>query len=242
MKIVENAILAPTMSFRIEGPLKLDKGLFGLFLSLPEDPLPGFQSALPGVSGRGRDHPRYGRWMHAFVKFYKPDIVVEVGTNAGGTAVGIARALAENGRGRLVCIDSGEGVPRSFPDVARRNIKAAGLKDEYIELICEDSKVALPRVYSQLRGKVGVCLVDAAHTFDAALYDIRDSLSMMKPGGFMLVHDVDSKLDLGKESSAEHPVPVLEAFRKVVDENGFEWCILKFIRKHLGVIRLPAKE
>jgi predicted O-methyltransferase YrrM len=179
--------------------------------------------------------------MHAFVKFYKPEIAVEVGTNAGGTAVGIARALAENGLGRLICIDSGEGVPRSFPDVARTNIKAVGLRGGNIELICEDSMLALPRISSQLKGKVGVCLVDAAHTYDAALADINNSLPMMKPGGFILVHDVDSGLDLGNEVSAEHPLPVLEAFRKVVGDNGFDWCILKFIRKHLGVIRLPAR-
>ena len=240
MKILENAILAATMKLRIEGPLKLDKGLFDLFLSLPEDPLPGFQGALPGVKGRGKDHPRYGRWMHAFVKYYKPEIVVEVGTNAGGTAAGTARALSENGRGRLVCIDNGEGVPRSFPDIARRNIKAAGLNDDKIELICEDSRLALPRTAAQLKGKVDIYLVDAAHTYDAALADINDGLPMVKPGGLILVHDVDSKLDLADEASKEHPAPVLEAFRKAVKGNGFEWCILKFIRKHLGVIRVKG--
>jgi predicted O-methyltransferase YrrM len=240
MKILENVILAATMPLRIEGPLKLDKGLFDLFLSLPEDPLPGFQGALPGVKGRGSDHPRYGRWMHSFVKYYKPEIVVEVGTNAGGTAAGTARALSENGRGRLVCIDNGEGVPRSFPDVARKNIKAAGLADEKIELICEDSRTALPRVAAQLRGKADIYLVDAAHTYDAALADINDGLPMMRPGGFILVHDVDSKLDLANEASREHPAPVLEAFRKAVADNNFDWCILKFIRKHLGVVRIPG--
>ena len=232
--------MAATIASRIDGPLKLDKGLFDLFLSLPEDPLPGFQGALPGVKGRGTDHPRYGRWMHAFVKYYKPEIVVEVGTNAGGTAAGTARALSENGRGRLVCIDNGGGVPRSFPDVARKNIKAAGLVDEKIELVCEDSRTALPRVAVQLKGKVDVYLVDAAHTYDAALADINEGLPMMKPGGFILVHDVDSKLDLADEASREHPAPVLEAFRKVVADNGFEWCVLKFIRKHLGVIRISG--
>jgi predicted O-methyltransferase YrrM len=238
MKILENGILALTMSSRIEGPLKLDKGLFNLFLSLPEDPLPEFQSALPWVRGRGRDHPRYGRWMHAFIKYYKPDFVVEVGTNAGGTAVGIARALSENGRGRLICIDSGEGVPRSFPDVARKNIIAAGLAEKKLELICENSRIALPRVAAQLKNKVEICLVDAAHTFDAALADINNGLPMMKSGGFVLVHDVDSRLDLADEASKEHPAPVLEAFRKVVSDNNFDWCILKFIRKHLGIIRI----
>lgn len=229
-----------TMASRVEGPLKLDKGLFDLFLSLPEDPLPEFRGAVPGVRGRGKDHPRYGRWMQAFVKYYRPDIVVEVGTNAGGTAVGSARALVENATGRLVCIDNGEGVPRSFPDVAARNIESAGLERGRTELICEDSATAVSRVAAQLKGRVGVYLVDAAHTYDAALADMKNGLPMVKPGGFVLVHDVDPNLDLANEISPGHPSPVLDAFKTVVKETGFDWCILKFIRKHLGVIRVPA--
>jgi predicted O-methyltransferase YrrM len=239
VKVIENAVLSATMESRTYGPLKLDRELFKLFLSLPEDPLPGFQGALAGVRGRGKDHPRYGRWMHAFTKFYKPDIVVEVGTNAGGSAVGIARSLVENGRGQLICIDNGEGVPRSFPDVARRNIRATGLDDSRFELVCEDSLSAVPRVAVLLKAKVGLYLVDAAHTFETALADIENGLPMMKPGGFILVHDVDTGLDLGLEKSAGHAYPVFEAFKKVAGELGLEWCILKFIRKHLGVMRIP---
>ena len=118
MKILEDITLALTMNFRIEGPLELDKGLFRTFLSAPEDPLPGFTGPLPELAGRGKDHPRYARWIYAFVRYYKPDIVVEVGTNSGGTAVGSAKAIVENGKGRLICIDNGEGRPRAFPAIA----------------------------------------------------------------------------------------------------------------------------
>jgi len=240
VKVLENFILQATMKARIEGPLRLDKGLFDIFLSAPEDPLPGFQGAMPGVKGRGKDHPRYGRWLYSFIRFYRPETVVEVGTNAGGTAVGTARALAENKNGSLICVDNGEGVPTVFPDVARRNIISAGLAEDRFELICADSQAAIPALASRLKGKVGVYLVDAAHTFEAALADIENGLPMVKPGGFILVHDIDPKISLGTEASREHPHPVLEAFKKVVDSHGFEWCILKFIRKHLGVIKVKS--
>ena len=223
----------------MEGPLNLDAGLFRLFLSLPEDPLPGFTGPGPGLRGRGKDHPRYGRWMHAFAKFYKPDVAVEVGTNCGGTAVGIARALIENGKGRLICIDCGEGYPGSFPETARKNITLTGLETGRFDLICKDSRTAVPRIASELKEGVGVYLVDAAHTFEAALADIENGLPMMKSGGFILVHDVDPRTSLGTETSPEHPCPVYEAFHKVAKEHGFEWCILKFIRKHLGVMKVP---
>lgn len=238
MNILENAILALTMRRRISGGLKLDDGLFRIFLSLPDDPLPTFSGADSSVAGRGKDHPRYGRFMHAFVKFYRPDIVVEVGTNAGGSAVGIARGLSENGKGRLVCVDGGLGVPRSFPDIARKNITAAGLRGDALELITADSLAELPNLAGRLSGQVDVYLVDAAHTYEAALADIENGLSMMKPGGFILVHDIDPEISLGAEASSLHPYPVLEAFQKVAHDRGFEWCILKFIRKHLGVLRV----
>lgn len=238
MRFVENAILKLTMNARIEGPLKLDKNLFSTFLSLPEDPLPNFQGPRAGLPARNRDHPRYARWMHAFVKFYKPEITVELGTTAGGTAVGIARALLENGRGRLICIDNGECGFGSFPGIARKNIESVGLKNERFDLIYEDSKIVMPRLSSQLKQSVGVYLVDAAHTFEAALADIENGLPMVKPDGFILVHDVDLKLDLGWEASTGHPHPVYEAFQKIVKKYNFEWCILKFIRKHLGVMKV----
>lgn len=238
MQIIENLVLALSMNTRIEGPLKLDKALYRIFLSLPEDPLPKFQGPTVGLSGRSKDHPRHGRWMHAFVKFNKPNIVVEAGTNAGGTAVGIARALAENAAGKLICIDNGEGKPKSFPDIARKNIQLAGLPADRVDLICEDSQIAIPRISSQLKQRVGVFLVDAAHTFEAALADIENGLPMMERGGYILVHDISLKLNLGSEVSAEHPHPVYEAFQEIIKKYSFKWCILKFIRKHLGIIKV----
>lgn len=242
MGIIDNLVLSLTMRRRVKGPLKIDEKLLRLFLSLPEDPLPDFKGASPEVRGRGKDHPRYGRWMHAFVKFYKPEFVVEVGTNAGGSAVGTARALTENGFGELICIDNGKGVPKSFPDVAMRNILATGLTEDRFRLICEDSVTALSSLAESMERKVGVYLVDAAHTYDAALSDIKNGLPMMKDGGYILIHDVDPKLNLGDEISPGHPCPVREAFEKIIRDNNFDWCILKFIRKHLGVIRFDAKK
>jgi predicted O-methyltransferase YrrM len=238
MKFIENVILRSTIPFRTTGPLKLNKGLVEMFFSLPEDPLPTIEGPAPGVPGRGKDHPRYGRWMHAFVKFYKPMITVEVGTNSGGTAVGIARALTENGGGRLICIDTGGGTPKRFPDLARKNILSAGLPSDRLELICGDSQIELPRLAPRLKKEVDICLIDAAHTYEAALNDIENSIPLMRKNGFLLVHDVSPKLNLGNEASADHAHPVLEAFQKVLTDHKFEWCILKFIRKHLGVIKI----
>jgi len=237
MRLAENIILSLTMNFRIAGTLRFDKGLFSAFLSSPEDPLPAFKGPTPELRGRSKDHPRYGRWMYAFVKFYKPEIVLEVGTNAGGTAVGIARALVENKKGRLICVDNADAGPRSFPAAAEKNIKSTGLESERFELILGDSKTAVPLLLPRVKRKLGVYLVDGDHTFEGALADIENGLPMMEPGGFILVHDVDLGLDLGDEASPSHPQPVYEALKETAEKRGLEWCILKFIRKHLGVIQ-----
>lgn len=238
MKIVERLVLGLTMGSRTEGPLKLDCGLLRLFLSLPEDPLPGFIGPTTKLRGRGKDHPRYGRFMQAFTIYHKPDIVLEIGTNAGGTAVGIAGGLVRNGKGKLICVDSGEGRPRSFPDLAEKNICSCGLDPDRLELICEDSTTALPRLSSTLKGRVDICLVDAAHTYQAAASDIEIVLPMIRRGGFVLVHDISKSIDLGEEKSHNHPYPVYQAFHELARKYDLNWCVLKFIRKHLGVMHV----
>ena len=69
---------------------------------------------------------------------------------------------------------------------------------------------------------------------------MQNGLPMLKPGSFMLVHDIDRNRRMD-EMTAEHPHPVYEAFQDVVRAQGYEWCILKFIRKHLGVHPHPMK-
>jgi len=65
-------------------------------------------------------------------------------------------------------------------------------------------------------------------------------VQLVKPGGFVLVHDVDKNRKMA-EATECHPHPVYEAFKDVIDDTGFEWCILRFIRKHLGIIKIaPA--
>src|SRR4051812_38800923 len=86
------------LDWRISGPARPDAALLDTFRSLPADPLWNFEGREGmSASGRGRDPPRYGRFIHAFGRHIRPHEVVEVGTYAGGTAVGWARAMVENG-------------------------------------------------------------------------------------------------------------------------------------------------
>ena len=240
MKFFNNTFLRFFGIGNIEGPLKLNKELFDVFLSSVENPLPDFKRPKQHILRKRKDHPKYARLVYAFAKYYKPDIIVEVGTYAGGTAVGWAKALAENGKGKLICIDNDTYIAETYPATAKENIRAAGLEEGRYELKCGDSKNIVPDLSKKLKGQVDMYLVDGDHRYESALADIKNGLQLVKPGGFVLVHDVDKNRKMA-EATECHPHPVYEAFKDVIDDTGFEWCILRFIRKHLGIIKIaPA--
>lgn len=223
----------------VEGSLQLSPEVFETFLSSPEDVAPEFIDPPNRRTGRGKDHPRYGRWVYAFAKVIKPEIVVEVGSYAGGTAVGWAKALAENGRGTLYCIDNDSYAEGTYPGLTTQNIENVGLPKEQYRLFNGNSDKCVRDLSKTLKGKVDIFLVDGDHRYDEALTDIQNTLPLMRPGGYILVHDVDRKRKM-HEATADHPEPVYEAFMNAISDNGFgNWCILKYIRKHLGVIAAP---
>lgn len=237
MQLLEKLKLRYRDLAKIDGDLRLPPELFELFLQAPHDPLPEFEGPPKLRGGRGKDHPRYGRWTYSMARFFKPDLIVEVGSYAGGTGVGWGRAIHENGKGRLVCIDNDSYTSGTYPDTTRRNLLATGLKESDIDFQNGDSKVIIPQLAEQLKGQVDFFLVDADHTYEGALADITNGLPMLKSGGFLLVHDVEIERRMD-EQTENHPHPVYEAFMEVVGEHKMEWCILKFIRKHLGIARI----
>lgn len=240
MKLIENLLLRAGQIRSIDGTLCIDRQVLREFLAAPFDPLPDFEGA-PNYQlkrgGRGKDHPRYGRFVYALAKHYRPKCIVEVGTFAGGTAVGFGKALLENQQGQLICVDQDSYSSGTFPEVVKRNLKRVGLPDQQLQLCCGDSKQWLPKLADQLPGQVDILLIDGDHTFEGAWKDLTNGLPLVKPGGFILVHDVDRSRRMD-EATAEHPHPVYEAFHRVAVDHQLDWCILKFIRKHLGILRV----
>ena len=241
MKLFEHLILKAGKIRSIDGNLCFDREVLDQFLAAPFDPLPGFEGA-PNYklksNGRGKDHPRYGRFVYALARHYQPEYIVEVGTFAGGTAVGFANAINENGQGKLICVDQDSYSNGTFPQVVKRNLARVGFSETKLQLCCGNSKEWLPKLTETLKEKVDIVLIDGDHTYEGALADLRNAVPLVKPGGFILVHDVDRRRRMD-EATVEHPHPVYEAFHHLAAEKGLDWCILKFIRKHLGVLRVP---
>jgi predicted O-methyltransferase YrrM len=234
------APLGTGLDWRITGPSRPDAALLDLFRSLPEDPLPAF-SGREGLSngGRGHDHPRYGRFIHAFGRHARPAEILEVGTYAGGTAVGWARAILDTGIGRLTCVDNDSYSKGIYPAKVTANLAKVGLPADRVRFLNGDSRQLLPSLKPELGGKVDAYLVDADHTYEGAMIDLRGGRPLMRPGGWVLVHDVDRARSM-PEATAQHPYPVLEAVQDFIrEEKVAEWYVLEFIRKHLAVLRIP---
>ncbi len=244
MKFIENLILKAGRIRSIDGDLCFDREVLDEFLAAPLDPLPEFEGA-PNYElkkkGRGKDHPRYGRFVYALARHYRPEHIVEVGTFAGGTAVGFATAINENGHGKLYCVDQDSYSNGTFPAVVKRNLARIGFSESKLQLCCGDSKEWLPKLTATLKEQVDIVLIDGDHTYEGAMIDLKNAVPLVKPGGFILVHDVDRNRRMD-EATAEHPHPVYEAFHRVAADQQLNWCILKFIRKHLGILQVPGAQ
>jgi len=226
----------------VRGSLKPNPEVFRIFRDAPYDILPQFRAPLgrenKPARGRGKDHPRYGRFTYSMARACRPEIIVEVGTYAGGTSIGWCRALAENGSGRLICVDNDSYCKGTYPEIAEENLLATGLARNRFELMNGDSREIIPALAKELEGQIDLYLVDADHTYEGATIDITNGLPMLKPGGLVLVHDLDRARKMA-ERTPQHPHPVHEAFMEIVDKRGYSWCVLPFIRKHLGIFQIP---
>lgn len=226
---------------KVQGTLRLPPEVFETFLAAPYDPSPDF-ALPPQWKRREHDHPRYARFCYAFARATGARRILEVGSSAGGTTTGWARALAEVGTEpppHLVCVDNdsyGEGV---YPQLTGVNVERVGLKLRRVTFHNGDSGKLLPEIRDRYRHYFDVYLVDANHTYDGALADMENGLPTVAPGGWLVVHDVDRSRRMS-EATAEHPAPVYDAFVECARRHQLEWCILGFVRKHLGVARVGA--
>ncbi|MCP4725745.1 MAG: class I SAM-dependent methyltransferase [bacterium] len=238
-RLFENLILKKSVHSGVDGDRCFDIGVLDNLLNAPYDIAPNFIGP-PGSKlrgGRGKDHPRYGRFIYAFAEYYKPQSIVEVGTYAGGTAVCWAEAMKNIPGSQLICIDNDTYSKGTYPEITKQNLDNTGLSQVRYALMNGDSKELLPDFAKKLEKTVDIYLVDGDHTYEGAKADILNGFPMLRSGGFMLVHDLDRERIMD-EATEEHPYPVYEAFMEFVGEHGFKFCILKYIRKHLGIIKI----
>src|SRR5262249_37314918 len=180
---VNNPVMAPTMPLETFGERLLAEAV------------PMSQNTRAGNIGFG--------WIYyGLIRNLAPDFVVVIGSCAGFSPSCAARALQENGHGKVLFIDpsySGDGHPGwggrnawSDPAAVAARVADVGLTGWF-----EHLKMTSAEAFALVRdrvgdGKVGVIIIDGAHTYADSLRDF-ELYSTLVRHGYVLFHDATSR-------------------------------------------------
>jgi predicted O-methyltransferase YrrM len=123
--------------------------------------------------------------LHHLIVMGRPKHVLEIGTWHAGTTETMARALWETKQGKIETIDpfGGERCPpiiASFPPELR----------EIVSFRPENSATHFDRAMSS-NTSYDFVLVDGNHEFEFALFDIMCAARIMRPGGLMVMDNIE---------------------------------------------------
>jgi predicted O-methyltransferase YrrM len=110
---------------------------------------------------------------------------IEVGLALGISALFLCQAVLERG-GRHVAIDPFQ--QESWNGAGLRTLREAGV-DDLVEVIEEESQLALPRLVSEGR-EFDFAFVDGDHRFEGVFLDLYFMSRLVKPGGLVVVDDM----------------------------------------------------
>jgi predicted O-methyltransferase YrrM len=112
---------------------------------------------------------------------------LEVGLGLGLGTLSLCEALLRVGRPgpRHVVV---EAFPDDFGGAGTRTVRAAGLED-MVELVEEESQIALPRFASEGRS-FDLALIDGDHRFEGVFLDLCFADRLVRPRGLVIVDDM----------------------------------------------------
>jgi cephalosporin hydroxylase len=131
----------------------------------------------------------------------RPDVIVEIGNNCGGSTLALAHLCDLLGNGRLIGVDISHS---RLPEIVRSHPR--------ITLVEGDACSS----YDEIAGQIGPhehCLIieDSSHTYENTLRVLRKFSALVKPGGYFIVEDgiCHHGLDVGPNPG---PYEAIEAF------------------------------
>lgn len=129
--------------------------------------------------------------LYALTRICQPVEVVEIGSRRGGSAMWICRAMEENGRGTLHCIDpfiAVHGGAPGFLEHFHRNLKELGL-DHRVKLIKKLSDDALDEIPEE----IDFLFIDGDHSEEQCRKDIVNYVPRVTSEGVVIIHDSRSE-------------------------------------------------
>lgn len=144
------------------------------------------ESYLRGYEGdRLAVEPEFGELLHDLVVDVKPEVIVEVGTGKGYSTCWMLLALEKVKDAKLYTVDT---TPPDMYLWTRMNMMIGKLEVITGTLASELHKIP---------NGIGLAFLDSDHQIHNIVKDIDLILPLMKPGGKLVVHDVNYCRNMG---------------------------------------------
>lgn len=146
---------------------------------------------LPGEFPVGSILKEEGQFLYALTRYLNPDSVLEIGTWFGCSATHIASALDDlKSPIKILAIDNAfDGVQIGFDSGDFKTIGSM-IPDnlrKYVEIRIANMEEVLPDIPDE---SVDLIFEDSAHTYYTTYYAAIQAKRILKPGGFMAIHDI----------------------------------------------------
>lgn len=131
------------------------------------------------------------------VESLRPKLILEIGTNNGGTLFLWTRVAAEDAEIISVDLPGGE-FGGGYPAWKAPFYRSFALWQQRIHLIRGDSHAAasLDQVREQLHGRaLDLLFIDGDHTYEGVKRDYEMYRPLVRPGGLIAFHDIAEHLD-----------------------------------------------
>ncbi len=165
---------------------------------------------------------------------------IEVGLALGLSALFLCQAVVER-KGRHVAIDPFQ--EESWNGAGLRTLRDAGV-DEMVEVIEEESQVALPRLLADER-EFDFAFIDGDHRFEGVFLDLYYMTRLVQPGGLVVVDDMWMPAVRMAVAYAERNLGT--TLEPSALPNGFRWRRRPLSRGiprgtgEMAVLRLPGE-
>ncbi len=198
---------------------------------------PNFSDIIKEIDNLPCSHPAsvntdVANYYYSLTKVMRPLLTVEIGCFIGFSTLHFAKAIKEQGFGKMISIDpfdwdvdTGKEARENRENVARRYLKKADMED-VVTYVKGTSETVYPEIEERIKGKIDLLYIDGDHSVKGAFYDFNRYYNDVRPGGIIILHDIYPQM-----CGCFGPRAILDSLKR----NGH-------IGKNLDLIELPGKD
>lgn len=162
---------------------------------------------------------RHPEMIYALIRWLRITTAIEIGTHIGMTACWMARAIQENGGGRLVCIDPFCWVQEKQEEQWCANVEMCGISDTVILIKGRSQEVEWPTAE--------FVFVDGNHTYPVAKHDAEKARNI--GARCIILHDTVSWEGSRKHAEEVRTDPAWSEWDKI--EANFDQGIMILLKR-----------